>query len=104
MIVGRWLQTIRRGHLEEATAAVNEMLEAFEGFAQRPTRVYTSSVGTGNTAATEIEFESLAEYESVLAEFSASPEAASFFEKWHKLTEGPGSNEICLILTESCGL
>ena len=94
MIVGRWLETIRQGHMEEATATTNEMLEAFEGFAQRPTRVYTSSVGPGNTVATEIEFESLAEYESVLAEFFASPEAASFFEKWHKLAEGPSSNEI----------
>ena len=59
MIAVRWLQTIKRGHLGEATTAVNEMLEAFEGFAKRPWRVYTSRVGTGDTAAVEIEFESL---------------------------------------------
>jgi hypothetical protein len=94
MIVVRWLQTIRRGRLEEATAVTNEMLQAFGGFAERPRRVYTSRVGTGNTSAVEIEFESLAEYESVLAEFFASPEAASFFERWNELAEGPGSNEI----------
>ena len=94
MIAVRWLQTMKRGRLEEATAAVNAMLEAFEGFAQRPKRVYSSRVGTGNTVAVEIEFESLAEYERVVAEFFASPEAETFFETWNKASRGPGSNSI----------
>jgi hypothetical protein len=94
MIAVRWLQTIQRGHLGEATAAVSEMLEAFEGFAKRPKRVYTSRVGTGDTVAVEMEFESLAEYESVVAEFFASPEATTFFETWNRVSEGPGSNSI----------
>jgi len=94
MIAVRWLQTIKRGRLSEATAAVNEMLEAFEGFAQRPKRVYTSRVGTGDTAAVEIEFESLVEYDSVVAEFFASPQAKVFFKTWNKVSRGPGSNSI----------
>jgi hypothetical protein len=42
----------------------------------------------------EAEYEDLSEYERLWADWAASPEAASFMEKWNALTEIGGTNEL----------
>jgi hypothetical protein len=57
-------------------------------------RIYISSIGPFDILAVELEGENLEEYEKGWAEYFASPEAAQFLEKWYKVTETGGTNEI----------
>ena len=90
MIVNRRTFITKRGHLKEAVALNRSEMERTNSTA----RVYVSETGLFDTIAMEFEFENLGEYEKTWVEYFASPEAASFLEKWAEVTEPGGTNEI----------
>ena len=84
MIVRRSTHIPKPGKRKEAIALAKETL------ANLPLtgRVYASRIGPDfGTIAVEIEYESLADYAKMNAEFDASPEGVAFYEKWGEVTE-----------------
>ena len=90
MIVNRRTFVVKRGCMEEAVALLVADRERIGG----KHRIYVSNIGPFDTIAIELEGENLEEYEKGWAEWGATPEAATFLEKWHDLTESGGTNEI----------
>ena len=65
-----------------------------ESSALRACRCYQSRTGLTNTLALEWEFESLAEWEGFLPQFSALPENADKFRKWNELVPAGATVEV----------
>ena len=89
MIINRVTRVVKRGCMEEAIELV---LAA--GESSSPVRVSVSETGLSDTIAMEFEFENLSAYEGHWKEFYASPEYASFRERWHEITDVGGTNEL----------
>ena len=87
MVVGRWEFHVKPGRLRD----FSKLLKATFGSSERTVRVYRWRTGQRDTAAMEIEFESLAAFEKRSADFAARPEAAQFSEKAQQLMEGGGT-------------
>ena len=95
MIVDRRTFIYKRGRRNDAVAVLKEMLQlATSKFKGLTGRIYTPSIGPFDTLAMEGEYESLAEYERIQAEFFALPEVALLMEKWLEATETGGTHEI----------
>ena len=90
MIVNRRTWFVKLGQIAEAV----ELIKAESERTGSTPRIYTPYIGTFNEMALEFEFESLAEYEKFWSEYSASPEAAAFSEKFSRLIERGNKNEI----------
>ena len=90
MIVDRITWKVKRGCMQEAVA----LCKSFAESAGPTTRIYTANVGPHDTLVADHEFESLAERESFLKEWSARPDTPAFMEKWRALTERGGTHEI----------
>lgn len=92
MIVNRSTFVAKRGCMEDLVAlmkAEQERLNVSITF-----RVYTPSIAPSDFVAAEWEFGSLEDYEKFWTDWFARPETAEFMEKWYKLTETGGTNEI----------
>jgi hypothetical protein len=96
MIVNRRTFNVKQGRMEEATKLVVDEIaaEKARGGYSGTTRVYTSSIGSFNQLCVEWEYESLAEYERMWAEWAARPTSPAFMEKWVNATSREGTNEI----------
>jgi hypothetical protein len=57
-------------------------------------RIYVTSIGQFDQVAFEIEFESLAEYETFWATWGARPTTPALMEKWYELIVSGGTNEV----------
>jgi hypothetical protein len=88
MVVCRWEFRVKPGRLGDFA----KLLKATFGGSERTVRVYRFKIGQRDTAAMEIEYESLAAFEKALADFATRPEAAEFSEKAHELVEGGGTS------------
>lgn len=96
MIVNRRTFNVKVGCMEEAVALVLGEIAADSergGYTGR-IRVYTSSIGTFDQMAVEWEYQDLAEYEEMWAEWAALPTTAAFMQKWIELVKEGGTNEI----------
>jgi len=92
MIVNRRTFVVKRGCEEDLVAlfrAERERLNIPITF-----RVYTPIIAPFDFVAAEWEFGSLEDYDKFWTDWSARPETAEFMEKWYKLTENGGTNEI----------
>ena len=89
MIVNRVTRVVKRGCMEEAIALVSAASDA-----SSPVRISVSETGLSGIIAMEFEFENMSAYEEFWKGFYASPEYASFRERWHAVTETGGTNEI----------
>jgi len=88
MIVIRRTHKVKEGCMQEAIALFKEFREEYGG------RIYTAHFGpVFGTIVSEIEFESLAEFEKVTAEWFARPRASVWMEEW-QAAAGGGVNEI----------
>lgn len=61
-------------------------------------RIYLGNIGPRNDIAMEFEFEDLGEMEAFWSEWSATPEFATFLEKWNDLIEAHRTNEIWTVV------
>ena len=79
--------------LDDVRALVPETVRAKPAGVTRPMRWYVIEFGAWNLFATEAEYESLAEYERLSAEWLAnlSPE---WWKKWREIVDQGGGNEI----------
>ena len=93
MLVNRRTSYVKNGRMEEAVALLMAAIAQFTGYT-RTSRIYTSEIGTFDVVAVEWEYANLEEYERRWAEWAATPEAATFLEKWYAVTERGGTNEI----------
>jgi hypothetical protein len=91
MIVNRRVFIAKKGCLGEAIKALKT--EVARVWPSMHLRYYISNTGTFDTFAAEAEYESLAEYERILAE-GAPRFSAEFWQKWNETTEVGGTNEI----------
>ena len=92
MITNRRTFIVKRGRLQEAAALIKAEAERVD--IANPQRVYVPEIAPFDVLVYEADYESLAEYEQVWAEWLASPEAAAFLEQWDAITETGGTNEI----------
>lgn len=93
MIVIRYTWHIDASHMEE----VRKLFLAIQpppASALRQGRGYQSRTGVENTLALEWEFESLAEWEAFLPQFSAYPPNADKFRRWGELVPGSATIEV----------
>ena len=93
MLVNRRTFNVKRGQTDEAVALVKAEIEQFSSYTHA-FRIYSPETGSFDVVAVEWEYENLEEYERIWAEWGATPEAATFMEKWYDLTERGGTNEI----------
>ena len=95
MIVDRETIPVSKDHNAEARAVIEEMFQIWEDNLGPIThRIYWPKVAPLDVVAFETEYESLAEYERLLAEFYALPELAPLWERWSKATRAGGTHEI----------
>ena len=97
MIVNRRTVVIKPGRMDDVRALVPETVRAKPAGVTRPMRWYVIEFGAWNLFAMEAEFESLAEYERLTAEWLAnhSPE---FWTKYHEIKDHGGSKEIWTLI------
>jgi hypothetical protein len=86
MIVNRREFNIEVGHVEDAIAWMKALQFP------KPIRIVTSLSGPFNVLAIEIEFESLAESERLMAEWAGRSDSAQLLAKWHEINKS-GVNE-----------
>jgi hypothetical protein len=91
MLVNRRTFNLRSGAEAEMTALMKEGLKWKP--AGVPARYYFTEIGPFDVAAMEAEFESLADYERLVAEWvgKAPPD---YWERWDKVVLEGGTNEI----------
>ena len=92
MIVNRMTFVAKPGGMEDLVAMMKAEIE-------RPNdpitfRLYTPRIAPFDFVAVESEFGSLEDYEKFWTDWNARPETAEFMEKFNKLTESGGTNEI----------
>jgi hypothetical protein len=92
MLVNRRTFLVKKSRMDEAVVLLVAYGEAV-AFPHRR-RIYASQIGPFDTVAIELEFESLEEFERLVAEASAQPEWADFAKNLDELTVPGGSNEI----------
>ena len=92
MIVDRREYRIKPGCMDDAVAWSKALRFA------KPIRIQRSASGTFGILATEAEYESLAEYETLMAEWFARPEAGGLMAKWRELVDGHGQNEFWTVI------
>jgi len=92
MIVNRRTFVIKRGCWQEAVAMVKAEQERLDPGAAF--RLYTPNIAPFDILAMEWEYGSLEEYEKAWGDYSVSPEAAEFMERWYELTETGGTSEV----------
>ena len=90
MIVSRWTHTVKLGRMEEAVALHLAIKE--KAGHPLPFRIYWSDIGRFSVMAVEMEYESLAEYETFWAEWAARPDWGADVAKLFDLLE-PGSTQ-----------
>ncbi len=92
MIVNRRTFVAKRGCMEDLVA----MMKAEQERLNIPStfRVYTPRIAPFDFVAMELEFGSLEDYEKFWTDWEARPETVEFMEKFNKLTESGGTNEI----------
>ena len=86
MIVNRREFSIKGGRMDEAVAWFRALVFP------KPIRLQQSASGTFGLLAIEIEYESMAEYEKLMAEWVARPDTPGRLTKWNELAKG-GQNE-----------
>jgi hypothetical protein len=95
MIVDRRTFRAKKGQKHEAAAVLKEVAKLFTAKVKDvPIRIYHSHMGTFDTVAMEVEYESLAEYERLMYSFFALPEMAPLMKKWNEVTETGGTHEM----------
>jgi len=92
MIVNRRTIVAKPGDMEDLVAMMKAEWERLN--VPITFRVYTPSIAPFDFVAAEWEFGSLEDYEKFWTDWFARPETAEFMEKWYKLTESGGTNEI----------
>jgi hypothetical protein len=92
MIVNRRTFIAKKGRMEEAIGSVKEAFDKFMP-SSVSRRYYSSNIAPLDTFGVEIECESLAEYERIVAEYFARV-TPDIWAKWFELTEIGGTNEI----------
>ena len=92
MIVNRRTFRVNQGRMDDAVAWFKAL-----NF-PKPIRMRRSLSGTTSVLATETEYESLAEYETLMAEWFARPEAPGLLAKWRGITEGHLINEFWTVI------
>jgi hypothetical protein len=92
MIVNRRKFVAKQGAMEDLVALMKA--EAKRINLTITFRLYTPSIAPFGLVAAEYEFGSLEDYEKFWTDWFARPETAEFMEKWAKLTESGGTNEI----------
>jgi hypothetical protein len=93
MIVNRRTFVVKGGRTDDAKVLTQESLRAKPIGMTRPLRWYVIEFGPWDHLALETEFETLAEYERLTAEWLAnlSPE---FWKRWNEVMTIGGSNEL----------
>jgi hypothetical protein len=92
MIVNRRTFLVKQGCMDDLVALMKAEAERIN--IAVPFRIYTPYIAPFDFVAAEWEFGSLADYNKFWTEWFARPETAEFMEKWNKLTERGGTNEI----------
>lgn len=90
MFLNRRIFKIKNGCMQ---AAVEQMKAESEATGVH-TVISISDLGTSGLLGLEMQFASLADYETFWNGWSQSARAEAFFKVWDKLTESGGSNEI----------
>lgn len=90
MIVNRRAFNVKKGCMEELVALLVAERERLDS----DYRIYAPGISPFDVVVLELEFESLEEYETAWAEWSASPESDEFMEKFNGLTLPGGTNEV----------
>ena len=93
MYINRRTFIVKQGAMEEAVKLVKAEIERT---ASKGT-VYTAEFGPFDVMVVDFPVETLVEYQKTWAEWTATPEAAKFFEKWFTLTERGGTNEFWVV-------
>jgi hypothetical protein len=96
VIVNRRTFHLKPDRIGDAVALAKKEGEQFP--AKHNGRSYLSSVARWHVLAWEAEFESLAEYERVMAEWFARPEAEAALATYRECFTGGGTNEIWELL------
>jgi hypothetical protein len=92
MVVIRYTNIIKPGHMDELVAVLRASVEAVNW--PHAVRAYVPIYGSINVLNVELEFESLEEYESFRATLTNVPELAAFYEKLEEVMEVGGSREV----------
>lgn len=100
MLVNRRTFNVKNGRTDEAVTLLKEAIAQFTTYT-RTSRIYTPETGSFDVVAVEWEYENLEEYERRWAEWGATPEAATFLERWYAVTERGGANEIWHLAAQS---
>ena len=90
----------KRGHYEDLVLLLKSITESINH--PHAVRLYKTTDLTAapyDQVVWEVEYESLAEYESVLHEWTTGPDAASFEEKYSQFTANGGTSEIWEVVT-----
>jgi hypothetical protein len=97
MLVNRRTLVIKFGRMDDTKALAQEYVRAKPAGMTRPVRCYVTELGAWNQFALEAEYESLAEYERLVAEWDANlpPE---FWKKLNEVRTPGGGNEIWTLL------
>jgi hypothetical protein len=91
MIVHRLSWNVKPGYMDRFVELLKAELARTPQF---KSRIYTSTFGTGDICAEEIEFENLAELDKFWSEWFAKPETAEFYKKFDEYREPGGENTL----------
>jgi hypothetical protein len=98
MLINRRSFNIKSGGMDTAIQLIKDVTKdltaASTNTKVRDVRLSTAFFGAFDVLVMEVEFETLAAYESYWNEAFGHPLMAAFFEKWNTLTTGGGSNEL----------
>ena len=96
MIAIRYTVVVKSGRMQQVVALIKAERERIRstGIGRAAARIYVPQFGPTNIVAWEDEYENLAEYEKLFAEWLASPGTAAMMEKWFELVESGGNTEV----------